>query len=45
MSPDKATLSKLQVRESAYGIADNDPAVIENFLELRGGFNALVRAR
>jgi hypothetical protein len=33
----------LQARQCAYGFADNDPAVIENFLELGGGFGALVR--
>jgi len=33
----------LQVRQRAYGIADDDPAVIENFPEFRGGFGALVR--
>jgi hypothetical protein len=32
----------LQVRQCAYGIADHDTAVIENFLEFPGGFNALV---
>jgi hypothetical protein len=30
------------VRQCADGIAGNDAAVIENFLELRSGFNALV---
>ena len=33
----------LQVRQGAYGIADNDPAVIENFLEFRSSFSALMR--
>jgi hypothetical protein len=34
--------AELQVRQRAYGIADHDPAVIENFLEFPGGFGALV---
>jgi hypothetical protein len=32
----------LQVRQRADGIADNNAAVIENFLEFRGGFGASV---
>ncbi len=32
--------AQLQARQCAYGVADNDPAVIENFLEFRGGFGA-----
>ena len=34
--------AELQVRQCADGIADHDPAVIENLLEFRGGFGALV---
>ena len=30
--------AQLQARQRVYGVADNDPAVIENFLEFRGGF-------
>src|ERR1039457_2081358 len=37
--------AKLQMRHCAYGIADNDPAVIENLLKFRGGFGALVRGQ
>ncbi len=37
--------AQLQVRQRSYGIADNDPAVIENFLEFGGGFGALVRGQ
>ena len=33
------------MRQRADGIADNDPAVIENFLEFRSGFGALVRGQ
>ena len=33
--------AELQARHCTYGIADNDPAVIKNFLEFRGGFGAL----
>ncbi len=33
---------QLQVRQCSNGIADHDPAMIENFLEFRGGFGALV---
>ena len=34
--------AQLQVRQCADGIAGNDPAMIENFLEFRSGFGALV---
>src|ERR1017187_844373 len=34
--------AQLQVRQRADGIADYNAAVIENFLEFRGGFGALV---
>src|ERR1022692_4799230 len=34
--------AELQVCQGADGIADHDPAVIENLLEFRGGFGALV---
>ena len=37
--------SELQVRQRADGIADHDAAVIENLLEFRGGFGALVRGQ
>ena len=33
------------MRQRTYGIADDDSAVIENFLEFRGGFGALVRGQ
>jgi hypothetical protein len=32
----------LQVRQRAYGIGENDPAVTEDLPELGGGFGALV---
>jgi hypothetical protein len=35
----------LQVRQCAYGIAENDAGVIEDFLEFRGRFGALVRGQ
>jgi hypothetical protein len=35
--------SKLQMRQCAYGIAENDPSMVENFLEFRAGFGALMR--
>ena len=42
-SPDNSEGSaQLQVRQRADRIADHDPAVIENLLELRGGFGALM---
>ena len=34
--------AELQVRQRADGVADHDPAVIENLLEFRGGLGALV---
>src|ERR1017187_10230011 len=37
--------SKLQMRQRTYGVADYDPAMVENFLELSGGFGALVRGQ
>jgi len=33
------------VRQRAYWIGGHDPAVIENFLEFRGCFGALVRGQ
>jgi hypothetical protein len=37
--------AQLQVRECPDGIADNDAAVIENFLELGRGFRAVARCQ
>ena len=42
ITPKCVSSTQLQVRHCADGIADYDPAVIENFLEFPGGFGALV---
>src|SRR5271166_2952370 len=34
--------SQLQMRQCAYGVADNDPSMIENFLEFLDSFCALM---
>jgi hypothetical protein len=37
--------TQLQARHGAYGVAHNDPAVVENFLEFRGGFRPPLRGQ